>query len=482
MKPQSRILVAQLSVLALLCLNSCTGSGVEFDLDHEPAVVTVVEQGWHLESSLNLEDGEYFCAAVAGPNTGELESAAILIEGQREVVLDLRGVVLRGADREADLDGLRGIGVLIRDCENIRVLGGTIGGYRVPIRVLRSRGVLIDGTNFDGWYAQPLHFMGGESDQAEGIDLHWDGAGDSTRRFERYGAAIAVAASSRITIRNCRGRHGQNGVLFEQVQDSSVIDSDFSFLSGWGCALFDSIRNEVSHDVFDYCVRGVAEGSSGGQGAAGILLAGATRSNVVAECSATHCGTGLRIVAGDSEGSAENTIAHSEFSFATCHGIQVEGPSEGDVFVSNQLGQAQQFGLRATNTTGLVCHDNVMSSARKGGVLLLDSEGSLISDNVIEDTECGIAVESSEASEEDGGADHWLIHNSLGRNLADLRLRALTQLRLERNRFNSPAGRLQLERISDAELGAVLGKEEALRRIMGRFTTPPAGLVSDVTF
>ena len=48
-------------------------------------------------------------------------------------------------------------------------------------------------------------------------------------------------------VRRSRARDGQNGLILDGVQASRVYDNDFSFLSGWGIALWRSSDNTICH-------------------------------------------------------------------------------------------------------------------------------------------------------------------------------------------------------------------------------------------
>lgn len=61
-----------------------------------------------------------------------------------DVTLDLRGHAILG------LGGLRGVGIAIRDAENVRVFGGALHDLAIGVQVERSKNVSIEGLRIDG--------------------------------------------------------------------------------------------------------------------------------------------------------------------------------------------------------------------------------------------------------------------------------------------------------------------------------------------
>ena len=169
------------------------------------------------------------------------------------LVLDLSGVELRGQVVGADLDQAAGIGISLQNCSNIEIKGATVGGYKVCIAVEDCTNITVSKMRCDGWYGQRLRSTRYFEDLMDWLRPHENDRGEWR---SNYGAAISVEESAGVVIENCRGRRGQNGILLTNVSDSQLYDNDFSFLSGWGLGMYRSSNNVVSHNVFDYCVRG----------------------------------------------------------------------------------------------------------------------------------------------------------------------------------------------------------------------------------
>ena len=154
-------------------------------------------------------------------------------------------------------------------------------------------------------------------------------------------------------MRRCRARKGQNGLVLDRCEKAQVYDDDFSFLSGWGIALWRSSDNVIAKNACDFCIRGYSHGVyNRGQDSAGILLFEQCSWNVIAENSATHCGDGFFGFAGQEalgsvpppsagfsyrgRGCNANRIWRNDFSYAAAHGLELTF-SFGNEIVSNRL-------------------------------------------------------------------------------------------------------------------------------------------------
>ncbi|GIX07946.1 MAG: hypothetical protein KatS3mg115_2349 [Candidatus Poribacteria bacterium] len=164
----------------------------------------------------------------------------------------------------------------------------------------------------------------------------------------RYGAGLYLEETRGAIVRRNRGRRSQNGILLDSVTDSQVYDNDFSFLSGWGLALWRSSRNLICRNRFDWCVRGYSHGVYWrGQDSAGILVFEQCCENLFVYNSATHGGDGFFLYAGHETlqetgtgGSNRNLLYRNDFSHAVANGIEATF-SGGNRFQENRLEECQ---------------------------------------------------------------------------------------------------------------------------------------------
>ncbi|MEO6709354.1 MAG: right-handed parallel beta-helix repeat-containing protein, partial [Planctomycetota bacterium] len=188
---------------------------------------------------------------MRSPLGPEAKGGVIVLEKLENVTLDLHGVVLRGATLQTPLDKLAGFGLVVRDCKNVTIQGGTISGYGACVVVERSSQVVLEGMSFDRWYGMRLLSTVAAENEADWL---WPHENDEGQWLARYGAAISFTDCEGPIVRTSRGRHGQNGILLLRCTSALIYDNDFSFLSGWGLAMYRSSKNIVSRNIFDYCV------------------------------------------------------------------------------------------------------------------------------------------------------------------------------------------------------------------------------------
>ena len=164
------------------------------------------------------------------------------------VTVDFAGARLHGAANGAAFDEYDGIGVRIT-AKHVTLERAVISGYRAAIWASGADGLVLEDCDVSGNRRQRLR----STEQAEdGGDWLWPHENDANQWLVNYGAGIYVEDARGITVRGCRARRGQNGLLLRRVDDSRVIDNDFSFLSGWGLGLFRCERNVVQHNALDF--------------------------------------------------------------------------------------------------------------------------------------------------------------------------------------------------------------------------------------
>jgi parallel beta-helix repeat protein len=238
-------------------------------------------------------------------------------------------------------------------------------------------------------------------------------ANDGHEWFTNYGAGIYVERASGVTVRRCRARAGQNGLVLDRCEKAEVYDNDFSFLSGWGIALWRSSDNVIARNACDFCIRGYSHGVyNRGQDSAGILLFEQCSRNVIAENSATHCGDGFFGFAGQEalgsvpppsgdfdytgRGCNENRIWRNDFSYAAAHGLELTF-SFGNEIVSNRLVGNAICGIWGGYSRGMRIERNTIeeNGARgygleRGGINIEHGQHNDIQRNDFRANECGV--------------------------------------------------------------------------------------------
>jgi hypothetical protein len=121
------------------------------------------------------------------PPAGENgERGVIVLEGARNMTLDLEGVALRGTQAGTDLDRNTGIGIVLRNCESVTIRGGSIGGYRCasPRSIPRPRDRR---RHSEGWFGRVALDARGRVE----TDWLYPHHNDDGEWMKNYGAAIA---------------------------------------------------------------------------------------------------------------------------------------------------------------------------------------------------------------------------------------------------------------------------------------------------
>jgi hypothetical protein len=450
-----------------------------------------------LRGDVKIEAGEYSRPAVGDDG----KSGVILIEDLDGVTLDLTGVTLRGAPLGSALDESQGWGIVIRGSRDVTLRGGLIGGYKACIVAEDCHGLVLDGVGFDAWYGQRLLSSIASENQADWLRPRENDAGEW---LEQYGSAISLSDCAGATVRNCRGRHGQNGILLARVTGAQVYDNDFSFMSGWGLGMFRSSENVVSRNVFDYCVRGYSHDVYwSGQDSAGILMFERCSDNLIALNSATHCGTGLFLFAGldtvearafergeqEPGGSDDNVIFQNDFSRAAASGIDATF-SGGNYVIENLLGGCQQHGVWAGYSRGLVLIGNLIESTRGGGISIEHGQDAVIERNVLHENEIGLELYWDEDPHlvrgkfgqrfDTSSRGHIILGNSFSKNDSDLQIHKTTGILFSENVYDTDVRSIHASGLSDA-MGKPMDKAELLERLSGIGGWMPSGHLSQAS-
>jgi hypothetical protein len=464
--------------------------------------VDLPEHGtFKIERSVRVAKGNWLRAPVSAQGSSDGTAGVMLAEGLHDATIDLRGVVLRGEPEGCDPNTLRGYGLVLRDCDKVTVIGGTIGGYRGCIVAERCTNLTLQNVHFDGWFAQRLLSTPVAENQADWLTPHDNDAGEW---LARYGAAISLTECERATVNNCRGRHGQNGVLLTRCKGAKVYDCDFSFLSGWGIALYRSSDNVLAKNRCDYCVRGYSHGVYWrGQDSAAILLFERCCDNLIAQNSATHSGDGLFMFAGrdlvDGKAAARgeqapggcdrNTIFRNDFSYAVANGIEITFSAENRV-LENYADGCRQHALWGGYSSRMLMVGNSFTGAQAGGVTIEHGQECCLARNVLEHCETALELYWDDDPEfikgpfgqkhDTASRDHWIVGNSFAENDADLAIEKTTGLVFQENVFAPKSSELLISAVT-FEPGQKTGDKTPRDLLRGIAEHLPSGHIAHST-
>lgn len=453
---------ALLPVLLWLCGSSLLSA-------QDLPVLPLPEAGIQLSGSTRIEPGNYLRPARG-------QEGVLRLVGLKNAVLDLSGVELRGQSADAPLERAEGYGIVLKNCENLTVIGGRIGGYKGCIVADNCRNLVIDGTGFDGWYGQKL-----ESNQAaeEMGDWLYPHENDHDQWLTNYGGAVRLLMCEGATLKNLRGRRGQNGILMTRSDGAKIHDCDFSFLSGWGLAMHRSSRAVVDHNRFDYCVRGYSHDNYWrGQDSAAILMFERCSENLFAYNSGTHGGDGVFLYAGHDlvegrarargeknvGGSDRNIFWRNDFSCAVANAVEATF-SDDNWVIENVLSGSHQHGVWGGYSRRMLIWNNTIDGTLGGAVSIEHGQECAIVENRIAGNEAGIElwwdedeslVQGPLGSQRDTSSSrHFVYGNRFDGNQSDFLLTKSFELAIGANAFDG-RGQLEIEQFTllGGEIGA----------------------------
>lgn len=448
-KPPLRTLGTTLTSLALTCISACekqpanqnqaTSSSnsdarimdplqdIPLDETEEvPIVLRIDRDNIEITESCIIPTGAY---RVPDPdNNGVLHVTA-----DNVTITFEPGAVLVGAADDQLPDAYTGTGIRIADATGVTVAGATIRGYKAGIHATNATGLTLADITVDENFRQHLRSTPAAED---GSDWLWPHRNDDNEWLNNYGAAMCVEDSTGVTVRNCRVRNSQNGLILDRVSEAKVYDNDCSFLSGWGLAMWRTTDSVITRNAFDFCVRGYSHGVyNRGQDSAGILMFEQCCNNLIAENSATHGGDCFFGFAGrealgeqwlDDErnrlrqetgrddvasllsipdevvqahaglGNNNNLLIANDFSYAPAHGIEMTF-SFNNRFINNRMVENAICGI-----WGGYSQDTLISGNRfegngemaygleRGGINIEHSRGNRVEHNTFTNNKCGV--------------------------------------------------------------------------------------------
>ncbi|HEV2392070.1 MAG TPA: right-handed parallel beta-helix repeat-containing protein [Verrucomicrobiae bacterium] len=366
-------------------------------------VVTVTAPGTVLTQS---------CRVMIPPGTviPDAGGEGALVIGAANIEIDFTaGSSLRGSRADRRPDGYKGYGIRLQGHPGVTIRGARISGFWCGLWATKADDLTleaIDASDNRRAYLKSTPVAEDEGDWLYGQN------NDQHEWLKNYGAAIYIEDSARVTVRDSRVWHGQNGLCLDRVAASRIYDNDFSFDSGWGLALWRCVSNVISRNALDFCVRGYSHGAyNRGQDSAGIFVFEQNNANTFAENSVTHGGDGFFGFAGREaigemgahpagwyrrRGNNDNLLVGNDFSYAAAHGIE-NTFSFGNQYLSNRIVGNAICGVwagysRETLIAGNDFEDNgeMGYGLERGGVNIDHGGDNLILHNLFVTNKCGV--------------------------------------------------------------------------------------------
>ncbi|MDO8368382.1 MAG: right-handed parallel beta-helix repeat-containing protein [Saprospiraceae bacterium] len=248
----------------------------------------------------------------------------ITISGEN-LVIDFQNAEMRGAAKGVLPHLFSGRAIVVKG-KNITLKNARARGYKIALFAEGVEGLTLENCDFSYNYRPRLRSIREREDFSDWLSYHHN----EKDEWLRYGAGIYLKNCPRATVKACRITGCQNALLMTVCNDALVYNNFFTFNSGLGIGLYRSSRNKLMHNRLDWNVRGYSHGFyQRGQDSAGILLYEQSSQNTIAYNSATHCGDGLFLWAGQSTmdtgegGCNDNLIIGNDFSYAPTNGVEV---------------------------------------------------------------------------------------------------------------------------------------------------------------
>lgn len=394
-----------------------------------------------------------------------------------DVVVDFGGALLRGCAPETPPDQYQGIGVLVTG-RRVTVRNLRVAGFRVGLLARGADGLVVEEADLSDGFRQRLRSGPLHEDAADWLMPHENDAGQWA---QRYGAGIWIEDCRDVTVRGSRARDLQNGLCLARVRGARVYDNDFSFLSGWGVALWRTEDSIISRNALDFCVRGYQHGVyNRGQDSAGLLMFEQCSGNLIAENSLTHGGDGLfgfagraalgeaRPQSGDHHrlGCNDNLIIANDLSYAAAHGLELTF-SFGNRVVANRMVGNAICGVWGGYSRDLLVAGNTLAEngqagygLERGGIDVEHAAGLRVLSNRFRDNACGVHLWWDPDPDlaklpwaRDNGTecrDNDVVGNDFDGDQVAVQLRSAQATRLANNAY---AGVEQILLAEDSELG-----------------------------
>jgi len=329
--------------------------------------------GTQVQGEVRICPGRY---RVADP--GERGVIVAAASGTR---IDLTGVVLESGDSVAA--EFAGVGVASKDVDGVSVVGGTIRGYRIGLRLEGGRGHRVSGTDLSGSRAEALQSTAAQPDTADRLDPLRLAA------FTSAGSGLVLVRTVGASVTGVTARSAQNGIGLIDARESYLADNELTGNSGWGISLWRSSRNVLVRNRVHHTVR--CAPPTVDCAAAAILLREGSDSNTITENDLTASGTGIRITGQKplTRPSIGNLIYRND---ASSNGTAFSAGYTWSVTYLENRGDSSGFGFRLDHVNGTVVRANTVIGSRFVGIAVDHGSDNTLEANVLLGGRAGIMV------------------------------------------------------------------------------------------
>lgn len=370
----------------LLLLQACTS----------PPPPIPLSSGMVISTPTTFEPGTY---VLAGNDS--LDQPVIIIEGN-DLELDFSDVELVGNEDRTRPDTYKGVGILVRNSQNVKLKNLKIRGYKVALMAENVDSIQIRNGDLSYNYRPRLHSLRERENLVDWLSYHENEADE----WLRYGAGIYLKNCARPQIDHCTITQNQNALLMTRCNGGRITNNTFNFNSGLGIGMYRSSRNQVMHNRLDWNVRGYSHNIyQRGQDSAGILCYEQSNDNTFAYNSATHSGDGFFLWAGQTTmdtgdgGCNGNILYANDFSHAPTNGVEVTFSS--NRIIGNRMEECR-YGIWGGYSWATEIIGNTITDSQFG-VAIEHGQDNVIRANLFENDTVGIRLWQRDQQPSDWG-------------------------------------------------------------------------------
>ncbi len=328
--------------------------------------------GTQVQGDVRVCPGRY---RIADPS-----ERGVIVAASSGTRIDLTGVVLESGDSVPAR--FTGIGVASKDVDRVSILGGTIRGYRIGLRLEGGAGHQVRGTDVSGSRAAPLR-SGTRPDTADRLNPF------RLAPFTEAGAGLVLVRTTDASVTGVTAREAQNGIGLIDVRGSYLAENVVRGNTGWGISLWRSSRNVVIRNQVQRTVRCAPPTIE--CNAAAVLLREGSDSNTIAENDLSGSSTGVRITGQSplTRASVGNLVLRND---ASGSGVAFAAGRTWNVTFLENRGDSAAVGFRLDHLNGSVLRANTVIGSRIAGIAMEHGSDNSLDANVLLGGRVGIMV------------------------------------------------------------------------------------------
>ncbi|MBA3496884.1 MAG: right-handed parallel beta-helix repeat-containing protein [Gemmatimonadales bacterium] len=336
--------------------------------------VRLTRAGTQVQGDVRVCPGRY---RIADPS-----ERGVLIAAASGTRIDLAGVTIESGDSVAER--YVGIGVASRGVDGVTVLGGTVRGYRVGVRLDGGRNHRVTGIDVSGSRRQRLRSTTQRTDSLDRLDL------GTLESVERYGGGVLLRGTVGASVTGVTSRSAQNGIGLIDASNSYLADNNLSDNSGWALHLYRSSHNTVVRNDGSRTRR--CPSDRAGCAAAAMLLREGSDSNTVADNDLRRSSIGVLIAGPPRVGrvSVGNLIYRNDASLAGVAAFAARGTWR-VTWLDNRADSAA-VGFELVRVSASLVRGNTVIGARRVAIEIVHGSETGIEANVLLGAPVGVRV------------------------------------------------------------------------------------------